>query len=515
MPPHPHSTPLTRSPSPAHLPHSDTPSPSASRAPLASTYAASALSDSTQPGLSAPPAPQLSAIASPSLSQRQRGHGDAGGRGEAMATSSSPAPGDAAGQAREQGKRPKEPQTEMGKADQVVQHFYFKTLAVIAQARLTHPPDSSSSSGGDSATIPGSTSSVSTAGGAGGGAEGRRGAGTPALGEKEREKGKGRGKTNKWFNLELPDPPSHFRDPLRTWRNVSTLLSSAPSGASTSVSPSPSTSSAFAPIPSPAPYDPLPHSPPPPPPRAAQDNVPLLVLETVLDVSDLTPNQVLVLDPSPSSSAPGKRIRVDPALAKRPETSTAAAHPPPPPPPPGGYRTSPIQRAPSRGAGRAPGSPGGAGGGNGGAAAPSVVLERWELRLLSPSPPAPSSSTSPSSSAAPTPPDLSTVYKHSILHFRSLYTLVRALPAYGLYRKLARRRAGVGGAGAKVTVRLSVGGGGEGREGEVGVEVPIEEFDGGEEEGEEGEEGEGEGRKGGQQKTVERVVFPGVVTPLG
>ncbi|GAA5820708.1 hypothetical protein JCM11251_003122 [Rhodosporidiobolus azoricus] len=414
-------------------------------------------------------------------------------------------------------KKVKEPQTEHAKADQVIQHFYSKTLAVISQARLTHPSDSSpSGSANDSSTIPGCSSSVSTVGiGAGalpGGGErhGSAAAGTAG----EQEKGKGKGKTNKWFNLELPDPPSTYRDLLRPYRSVSSLLSSAPAAPSppSPSGPSPSSSGAFSPVPSPAPY-----ALPPPP----QENVPLFVLETLLDVSDLTPNQVLVLDPtssSPSSTSPGKRIRVDSSFARRPSRSGEGSAPTSPPPPRLSGYTVPVQRASTGRAGsrpgtRGPGSPV-SGGGAGGSGAPTVVLERWELRLLPNSAPNPSSY--PFSSSPTATPDLSTVYKHSILHFRSLYTLVRALPAYGLYRRLAKRRAGVGGAGLKITVRLRLGaGGGAGEEGEVAVEVPIEDL--ANEEGEYGNEGEEEELEEGKRglPTTEKIVFPGVVTPLG
>lgn len=89
--------------------------------------------------------------------------------------------------------------------------------------------------------------------------------------------------------------------------------------------------------------------------------------------------------------------------------------------------------------------------------------------------------------------ELPTVYKSSILHFRTLYTLLRALPTFGLYRKLARIR--VGGAGLVVGVRVGEGGG----RGEM--EVGLEE----------GIWGEGEGRG----EVVERFVLGSVGTPLG
>ncbi|GAA6039450.1 hypothetical protein JCM8097_009552 [Rhodosporidiobolus ruineniae] len=334
-------------------------------------------------------------------------------------------------------RRRSEPQSDTARLDQLVQHFYSKTVAVVSQSRMTHllasdtsPPPGSLA--GETQT--GSTSSVNTvAGGLVPGA--RKVSGT--------EKGKGRGKTNKWFNLELPEP-SLFRDDLRTWRTVSALLSS-PSSPSSSSYASPSSSAA-----------------------RRDDPVPPLVLETLLDVSDLTPNQVLVLQPPGG----GKRVRV----TSRSGVGTGAS-----PQPRGGAR-SPLR--PSAGG-----------------TSPAVVLERWELRL-SPSSSYPSASSS-SASLATSTADLSlpTIYKHSILHFRSLFSLTRALPAYALHRSLARRRAGVGGAGLKIGVRVrggaAAGGGGEG---EVGVGEAL---------GEEDAEGD---ERGGR---TERIAFPGVETPFG
>ncbi|GAA5999798.1 hypothetical protein JCM10207_005915 [Rhodosporidiobolus poonsookiae] len=321
-----------------------------------------------------------------------------------------------------------------GKLDKLVQHFYSKTVAVVSQARMTHllPPSSDDGPGSSAAlagtATTGSTSSVGTvAGGMGPGpaAPSRRVSGTSTPARK--------GRTNKWFNLELPDQDL-FRAELKTWRSVSALVASSSSSTSpsSSASPLPSTSASL----------------------AHRSLVPPLTLETILDVSDLTPNQVLVLQPSTPG---GKRLRVDPSLA----SPTSPSHPSAPP------------------------------------SAPTVVLERWTLRLLPlPSTPSPSSSAS---APSPPPPDLPDIYKHSILHFRALFALVRALPAYALHRSLARRRAGVGGAGLKIGVRM---GAAERREGEVALETGIAGP------GKEDEEGEAE-------RATEEIAFPGIVTPLG
>ncbi|GAA5967682.1 hypothetical protein JCM11641_005734 [Rhodosporidiobolus odoratus] len=348
-------------------------------------------------------------------------------------------------------KRPNQPQSDTARVDQLVQHFYNKTLAVLSHARLTHPVESEPSS----SAATGSTSSVSTVAGGllPGGGVSRRASSTGVGGADGRKNGKG--KVNKWFNLELPDSPIH-RDELKTWRSVSTLLSA-------SGGPSPSSSVPFSSSPSPSP---------------ASASVPPMVLETLLDVSDLTPNQVLVLQSSSASSpSPSRRIRVNPSLAK-PSTS------PPPTSSPRGVR-SPLGS----------GGPGSAAISSSGA--PPVVLERWVLRFL---PPPPSRSSTRSQNQLNE--DLPLTYKRSILHFRSLYTLVRALPSYALHRNLARRRAGVGGAGLKIGVRMRVGERAEGEgdgEGEVGLETRIE----GDEEGDEG------------TRETEGITFPGVVTSLG
>ncbi|KAK4704832.1 autophagy-related protein 13, partial [Phenoliferia sp. Uapishka_3] len=302
-----------------------------------------------------------------------------------------------------------------GKADQIVQHFYAKTCAVVSQARMTHVEDTSSSSassGGQGATSSPLSSGL--------GQPGRRGsrASSPPL---RRGASAGAGaatptkRTNRWFNLELSDT-DHFRAELKTWRSVSSLLSPSPS-----------------PLPSPSPSSHL-------------SSVPPMILDIILDTCGMTPNQVLVL-----SDNRGRRFRVD---------SSPMSSSPGPQSPSGigssGVRSPRITR-------------------------PNVILERWTLSLVPP--------YNPTSS-----PELPSVYKAAIILFRTLFTLVRTLPAWGLYRRLARRKAGVGGAGLQIGCRMSMGEESE-REGEVGVDVGIAE-------------------KGGE-KTTETFVFPGVKTPIG
>ncbi|KPV75076.1 uncharacterized protein RHOBADRAFT_53973 [Rhodotorula graminis WP1] len=251
-----------------------------------------------------------------------------------------------------------------------------------------------------------------------------------------------------------------------------------------------------------------------------------MVLDVVLDTSDLSPNQVLVL-----ADQRGKRLRVS-APARRPRQPahdvyaglTAA---------PGG-RGSPVPRPRSAGAAplgpRRPSSATAASSSGApptASVAPDVILERWVLSLsprstttstsTSSASFSPSSSTSypsPSTAARPPPPappstttttaiELPTVYKHAILHFRAQFTLARTLPAWALHRRLARRpfaAAAAGGTGLGLRVRMGRGEGyggrageGEEREGEVGIEEALE---------------------GGEGET-EKIVFPGIETPLG
>lgn len=261
------------------------------------------------------------------------------------------------------------------------------------------------------------------------------------------------------FNLELPDPDT-FRSQLKTWRTVSSALPPAATATTT-------TSSSSSPSPS--------NGPPP------------LVLQVVLDSSDLTSNQTVVL-----SDERGRRVRVESPAAPSPEQQNRYGHAIVRPASAAGYARRPISPYPpsvaSTGVGAVHGkhqsgtssagtrSP--ARGSTASAnATPPIVLEQWTLNLIpfpsaepesrrrqktsgdapgshpgssepSPVSSATTASTSysyPSATALPppSPVELATVYKHSILHFRTLYSLVRTLPAFSLARTLARRRKGL------------------------------------------------------------------------
>lgn len=136
-----------------------------------------------------------------------------------------------------------------------------------------------------------------------------------------------------------------------------------------------------------------------------------MIIEIILDVSDISANQVLVLN----NTREGKRFRVDLSGKGR----TTHLHNP----------TGTIEGSPKK---------------------CNIVLERWTLSVRPPRPPGPL--------------ELPTVYKHCIIVsytlfsfllqylqtqltalttciqlFRALYTLVRTLPIFELHRKLKRR----------------------------------------------------------------------------
>ncbi|GJN90926.1 hypothetical protein Rhopal_003940-T1 [Rhodotorula paludigena] len=346
---------------------------------------------------------------------------------------------------------------EQTKADQLVQHFYAKTCAVVSQARATHFADF------DPPGTPLSPSAAAAAGSSSGGLAGVGGSSRSRRGSfSGRDKPR---RTNKWFNLELPDN-EQFRPELRTWRNVSRLLST-PSSTSSSFSSSSSSR-------------PFPQSSP----------VPCMTLDVLLSTSDLTPNQALVL-----SNERGKRTRVSsPRTAAGGATGPSAYAGRASPASSGGALRSPLARAADASSAHP--------------SAPPVVLERWTLALV------------PAERTGAGETELPTVYKRAIGHFRALYQLVRVLPAYALHRKLARRRgSGAGAAGAAGTSGGAGGGGGggAGRSGGLGIEMRMRVGGAGE-----GAEGRAEigledrlEEDGADEKETATIVFPGVATPSG
>lgn len=104
--------------------------------------------------------------------------------------------------------------------------------------------------------------------------------------------------------------------------------------------------------------------------------MPTLAFEVVLDLTDLPAHQSLALsDPA----KPDRRIRLDAIEGSLTPTRTRK----------------------------------------------NIVLERWTVGLTPPMPPPPG-------------PELPTVYRHAIVHFRALFTLVRTLPVWSLQKKLKK-----------------------------------------------------------------------------
>lgn len=99
---------------------------------------------------------------------------------------------------------------------------------------------------------------------------------------------------------------------------------------------------------------------------------------------------------------------------------------------------------------------------------PRAILLESHVITLTPNATTPTASTSEV--------ELPQVYKQSIALFRSLYTLLRTLPAWKLYQRLRRRGAGFGMLGMDVKVRIGPRGGeGQGVAG-FGMIVPLAAF---------------------------------------
>lgn len=100
------------------------------------------------------------------------------------------------------------------------------------------------------------------------------------------------------------------------------------------------------------------------------------------------------------------------------------------------------------------------------------------------------------------PADLPLVYKDAILFFRSVFAFTRALPAYALGRRLARRVDG-GGVGLRIGTRMRAGGETAGEAAGPGLAEGQAEIDVGERVGE------------GGMPVAETTRFPELVTPYG
>ncbi|KAG0198322.1 autophagy protein 13 [Mortierella sp. GBA30] len=171
-------------------------------------------------------------------------------------------------------------------------------------------------------------------------------------------------KTSKWFNLELEDLDI-YREDAKFWRAI-----------------------------------------------AITDSPPTMLVELLLDTSELSPSQMLVL-----MDENNRKNRVD--ISSSSSTST-----------------TPLGQAKTR---------------------RSIILESWSLSL---------SNTLPD--PVPEPP---VVYKKSIIFFRSLFAYMRLLPAYQLYRRLRKQNHPL-----KIGFRVNRGQTPEEsmyRDSEIGIEVPL------------------------------------------
>ncbi|KAF9953591.1 autophagy protein 13 [Mortierella alpina] len=171
-------------------------------------------------------------------------------------------------------------------------------------------------------------------------------------------------KTSKWFNLELEDLDIYKED-AKFWRAL-----------------------------------------------AITDSPPTMLVELLLDTSELSPSQMLVL-----MDENNRKSRVD--ISSHSSSST-----------------TPLGQARTR---------------------RSIILESWSLTL---------SNTPPD--RIPEPP---VVYKKSIIFFRSLFAYMRLLPAYQLYRRLRKQNHPL-----KIGFRVNRGQSPEEsmfRDSEIGIEVPL------------------------------------------
>ncbi|KAF9934498.1 autophagy protein 13 [Mortierella alpina] len=171
-------------------------------------------------------------------------------------------------------------------------------------------------------------------------------------------------KTSKWFNLELEDLDIYKED-AKFWRAI-----------------------------------------------AITDSPPTMLVELLLDTSELSPSQMLVL-----MDENNRKNRVD--ISSHSSSSS-----------------TPLGQAKTR---------------------RSIILESWSLTL---------SNTPPD--RVPEPP---VVYKKSIIFFRSLFAYMRLLPAYQLYRRLRKQNHPL-----KIGFRVNRGQSPEEsmfRDSEIGIEVPL------------------------------------------
>ncbi len=210
------------------------------------------------------------------------------------------------------------PLSQSSKLDGVLYHFYTTTANLVIQARLAHLRPfllTPASDPHDPDNRPPSTPTAPS-----------------------------HPKLSRWFGLHIPDTDV-FKDELRLWRSVTSLLAMSTTGANSAV--------------------------------------PDLIIDVMLDLSNVPhTHEVLLLTDTRSAA----RLCIDGRAPGQPATQLRPASRP--------------QR---------------------------IVLERWRLRF-DPHPPE-------------SPPDLSTFYKRSVVHFRALFTLLCILPANRLCARIEALKA--------------------------------------------------------------------------
>ncbi|CDW97290.1 hypothetical protein [Sporisorium scitamineum] len=217
--------------------------------------------------------------------------------------------------------------TQLTKLDGVIYHFYTTTANLIIQSRLAHlrsflltAPFDAAPSASEQKSAPGSSSNA---------------------------------RLSRWFGLHIPDSDL-FKDELRLWRSVTSLLGLDATGSD---------------------------------PSAPLSAIPDLIIDVMLDVSSVSDRHdiLLLTTSSHASSTSGRRACID---GRRPGEGSPSSSP------------SRPQR---------------------------IVLEQWRLRFDPTQPQA--------------PPDLSTFYKRSVVHFRTLFTLLCSLPSNRLASKIEALKA--------------------------------------------------------------------------
>ncbi|EST07055.2 Autophagy-related protein 13 [Kalmanozyma brasiliensis GHG001] len=221
------------------------------------------------------------------------------------------------------------PMTQLTKLDGVIYHFYTTTANLIIQSRLAHLRSSLLAASSPEGAAPAQQSH------------------TPHT------------KLSKWFDLHIPDTDL-FKDELRLWRSVTSLLGLETGNVDPPLSPS---------------------------------AVPDLIIDVVLDLSNVSDRHEILLmtrafsaSSSRASDANTSRVCIDGRIpGEAPSSATSSVRP---------HR---------------------------------IVLERWQLRF------------DPSQPSAP--PDLSTFYKRSVVHFRALFDLLSSLPSNRLAAKIESLKA--------------------------------------------------------------------------